>query len=245
MGKGRKRKRKENYYVVTISDNPKASTHAMRMTQGSRYFWSVVISALLVVLVFFVALLNYRNSVLNGKEAVYIATVESLQSEIDRLSAENATLTDKVKILSDTVYEKSVVVDAIVERSIPSGFPLSVAADFSEKEIEVKMDGDKVICPTIEFAAKNGTFVLAPGDGKVLRVVDEGNDIWNIEIDHGNGYVTFYEMPSKPKVRDGDEVAKGGPLCELKSSDKSPTVVYKMTYNGEYINPGELLSIDG
>lgn len=245
MGKGKKKKRKENFYVVTISDNPKALTRAMRVTQGSRYFWGVVLSVLVVVLITFVSLLNYRNSVLNGRESVYISTVEKLQEENAKLKEENKVLTDKVEILSTTVQEKTEVVNAIEERSIPSGFPLSVAADFAEKEVEINEGGEDITCLAIEFSAGNGTFVLAPGDGTVKNVVEESEDNWKMEIDHGNGYVTIYNMPSKPKVRVGDEAAKGGPLCEIKSDKKSPKLLYMISFEGKYIDPDQILIING
>ena len=245
MKKSKRKKRKENYYVVTISDNPKALTRAFRITQGSRNFWQIVISALVVILIVFVALLNYHNSVLINREIAYKASIDELQARVNELSSENNTLNSKIAIMSDTINEKNEVVNAIEEMSIPSGFPLSVAADIKETTVQIDINDEMVDCPALELTVNNGTYVLAPGNGTVTKSIEIEDGKWEIEVDHGNEYITYYTVPNRPQVKQGDDVAKGGPICEIKSEDKEPRILYLIKYSGQYIRPDELLKIDG
>lgn len=241
----KKKKRKTNYYVVTISDNPKMPAQASRFTHGARSFWGIIITVLVVVVVTFVALINYRSSVLTERENAYKASVVKLQQEVAELEKENDSLRDKISILSATVNEKSEVVNAIEERYVPSGFPLSVAANLSEKEEKVSEAGEEIICPTLEFTAQGGTFVLAAGEGRVLSVNEYAEDDWEIRIDHSNGYVSVYDTDCRPSIKAGDDVAKGAPLGKLGADKKEAKLKYRIILNGDYIDPRELLEIHG
>lgn len=242
----KKRKRKPNYYVVRISDNPKMATQSRRMTYGSRRFWMIVIGLIVVVLLAFIAVVNYNGQLSAGREAAYKATIEQLQNENIELQAQNDLLNDKVAILSETVNQKNVVVQAIEERSLPTGFPLSTAADLHEKDEELELDGTVVKRPMVEFIAPEGTYVLAAGDGRVSYVSEEITYGWEVVIDHGNGYKTSYRTSSEPKVRAGDDMVRGSIIFELSSDDDDPpTMAYQMIMDDEYINPTEVLEING
>jgi len=244
--KKKKRRRKTNHYVVRISDNPKQSTQSRRSTHGSRRFWTTIIAAIVLTIIAFVALLNYRSELLVNREASYMATIEELKNENEKLALENESLNEKITILSETVNHKNEEVQAIAERSLPTGFPLSVAADINEKTEEVQIDGDYTSRPTLLFTASDGTYVLAAGDGVVSLVTEEINFGWEVQIDHGNGYVTSYRTNAEPKVKVDDEVVRGGILYEMKSEDDEPAkMAYQMLKDGNYINPTELLEING
>lgn len=247
VGIGKKRKkRKTNLYVVTISDNPKSLSQTRRLTYGVRYFWNIIFLAVIAALVAFIAVINYRNTVLSGRENVYKASVEELKAENDELKAENQKLQDEVSILTTTVNEKNVVVSAIEERSVPTGFPLSVAVDYSEGTEEKEIEGEKLECPYLEFTVNNGTFALSAGEGTVLSVTEDSVNGWEVMVDHGNGYVSCYRTGnSKPKVRQGDEVAKGSPLCEMKAEKGSSKLIYQIILDGTYIDPKEVFEIKG
>ncbi len=244
--KKKKRRRKTNHYVVRISDNPRQSTQSRRSTHGSRRFWTTIILAIVFTIIVFVAFLNYRSELLVNREVSYMATIEELKEENSRLTLENEALSEKITILSETVYHKNEEVQAIAERSLPTGFPLSVAADIHEKVEDVQVDGDYTSRPTLAFTAGDGTYVLAAGDGIVSMVMEEINYGWEVQVDHGNGYVTSYRTNAEPKVKVDDEVVRGGILFEMKSENEDPAqMAYQMLKDGEYINPTDLLEING
>jgi len=244
--KKKKRRRKSNYYVVTISDNPKLSTHSRRMTGGSRQFWSIVIACIVILIIAFVAFMNYRGQLIMSKELAYQQSIEQLRAENAELKTQNDLLNEKITILSETVTQKNEVVQAIEERSLPTGFPLSIAADVNEKEEKLELDGAVVSRPMIEFTAPEGTYVLAAGDGTVTYVSEEVTYGWEVMVDHENGYVTSYRTSAEPKVKVGDEVSRGSLLFEMKADDDEPAVLaYQMKLNDEFINPTDILEING
>lgn len=245
--KKRRKKHKANHYVITISDHPCVKTHARRLPHGMRRLIVTIVSIIVIVVAAFVGYQNFNTRILEGRETAYIATIAKLEQEISDLSAENEALNEKIVILSETVNEKAEVVQAIEERSIPSGFPLSVAADIVEKTDDAEVDGEIVSCPVLEFTAPAGTFVLASGDGVVSMVSEEINYGWEVRVDHGNGYVTSYRTNVEPIVKVGDELARGGLLFEMKETedDESPKLAYQMIFEEKYINPMEHLEING
>ena len=247
MGTGKRRKKhKANHYVITISDHPSAKTHSRRLPHGMRRLIVTIVSVIVILVASFVGMQNYNSALLMNREATYIATIEKLEEEITKLNNENEALSDKILILSETVNEKAEVVQAIEERSIPTGFPLSVAADIVEKDEQVEIDGEISTRPLLEFTAPNGTFVLAAGDGVVSYVTQEVNYGWEVKIDHGNGYVTSYRTSVEPIVKVGDEMARGGLLYEMKSEDDDPPkFAYQIAKDEEYIDPTEILEING
>lgn len=242
----KKHRRRANHYVITISDNPKSSTHSKRHPHGFRRFIGTVIGLIVIGVFTFVARVNYRSAVMVNRESTFQAKIEELQAENAKLTEDNALLNEKIKILSETVHQKSEEVHAIEERSLPTGFPLSIAADIIERDEEIQIDGEYTKRPTLEFKAADGTYVVAAGDGIVSMVAEEITYGWEVRIDHGNGYVTSYRTGSEPKVKVDDEVSRGGLLFEMKSQDDEPAkLAYQMLHDDEYINPTELLEING
>jgi len=244
--KKKKRRRKVNHYVVRISDNPRQATQSRRSTHGSRRFWTTVMLGVIAAIVLFVSFLNYRSELLLGREEAYMKAIGDLQEENEKLKLENETLSEKITILSETVNQKTQEVQAIEERSLPTGFPLSVAADITEKIEDVSVDGVTVSRPTLDFTASNGTYVLAAGDGVVSHVKEDVSYGWEVQVNHGNGYITSYRTGTEPKVKVDDEVVRGSILFEMKSEDDEPArLIYQMIYNDEYIDPMKMLEING
>ena len=238
--KKKRKKRRVNHYVVTVSDMPSQDTHLRRLPHGLRRLIALCILLIVVAVTVIVANNNYRATVLAAKEEAY-------QEENTKLNEQNALLQDKVLILSETVNEKNEVVNAIEERSVPTGFPLSVAADLNEKKEVLQIDGENVTRPMIEFTAPDGTYIVAAGDGTVNYVAEEISYGWEVRIDHANGYVTSYRTNTEPKVKVGDEVSRGGLLFEMKAEDddEPAKLGYQIIYNDEYINPSDILEING
>jgi len=91
----------------------------------------------------------------------------------------------------------------------------------------------------IDFAAKRGTPVYSAGDG---IIIDSGSDNGygnHIEIDHKNGYVTFYGHLDTRKVITEQEVLRGDTIGTVGSTGISTGyhLHYKITYKGKSINP--------
>jgi murein DD-endopeptidase MepM/ murein hydrolase activator NlpD len=168
-------------------------------------------------------------------QSVLIADLEAekkdLQSTINTLSGE-------VQILSDTVNTKvaaeAELTEAINSQSMPTEFPLTGSATIEELSEEH---------PILVFTAQSGTAVVAAAAGTVTEVSDDETYGHLIKIDHGNGYVTVYRNAGDILVKEGDTVAQGNTLYLI--SNRKDKLGYEMLLDGEYINPMDMLSING
>ncbi len=246
--KNKKKKRKASYYYeLTISNDPKSSVKSRRYTHVMLRIYQVLISLLVLFIICFVGYVNYDSSVAKQREVALKQSVEQLQAENATLAAGNEELSEKITILSETVNQKTEVVAQIEEKSLPTGFPLSGSAELEEKTEEVNVGGEVITRPMIEFSASDGTYVIASGDGTVSVVAEESTYGWEVRIDHGNGYVTVYRTNTEPKVKQGDEIPRGGLIFEIEKPDGEDVgkVAYQIIYNEDYIAPTEMLKIEG
>ena len=60
-------------------------------------------------------------------------------------------------------------------------------------------------------------------------------------------YVTVYRTNTEPKVKQGDEIPRGGLIFEIEKADGEDVgkVAYQIIYNEDYIAPTEMLKIEG
>ncbi len=244
----KKKKRKASYYYeVTVSNDPKAKVKSRRYTHAMKRIYQILIALLVLYVIGFVGYVNYDGSVTKQREAALKESVEKLQAENAALTASNEELSEKITILSETVNQKTEVVAQIEEKSLPTGFPLSGTAELNEKTEEVKVGDEMETRSMIEFTAADGTYVIASGDGVVSLVAEESTYGWEVRIDHGNGYVSVYRTNTEPKVKQGDEVPRGGLLFEIEKPDGEDTgkVAYQIIHDDQYILPTEMLKIEG
>jgi len=244
----KKKKRKASYYYeVTVSNDPKAKVKSRRYTHTMLRIYQILITLLVLYVIGFVGYVNYDGVTTKQREAALKESIEKLQTENAELTASNEELSEKITILSETVNQKTEVVAQIEEKSLPTGFPLSGTAELNEKSEEVKVGDETVTRPMIEFTAADGTYVIAAGDGTVSVVAEESAYGWEVRIDHGNGYISVYRTNTEPKVKQGDEVPRGGLLFEIEKPDDEDIgkVAYQIIYNEEYIAPTEMLKIEG
>ena len=92
----------------------------------------------------------------------------------------------------------------------------------------------------MDFSAKTGTPIFAPGDGVVERADNTASGYGNhIVIRHGFGYETLYGHLSKYKVRAGQRVKRGDIIGYVGSTGRSeaPHLHYEVHKNGEVVNP--------
>jgi len=96
----------------------------------------------------------------------------------------------------------------------------------------------------IDIAGKEGSDVLATGDGVVIWS-DTRSGYGNlVEIDHGNGIVTRYGHNKALLVEVGDTVRKGQPVALMGSTGRStgPHVHIEVLRDGKQVNPSQYLS---
>ena len=185
-------------------------------------------------------------SAVDARSDEQAATIAALQADNARLEQEKLVLeteivglNETVQILSETVSQKtqseSELKAQIEQQSMPTGFPLNGSASMKEDTID-----DAPICV---FDASLGSAVVATASGTVTSVKDDAKYVHSIWVDHGNGYTTIYRNAGDPRVQVGDTVVCGAALYIIE--EKKEEVGYQMMQDGQYINPMEMLSING
>ena len=180
---------------------------------------------------------------LGGPEDV--AGLESIEmpdflSMLDELSVEMEDRGQKLSVLDTLLMDRS-----LHDRVMPSGSPVKngwVSSAYGKRTDP--FTGKKEFHKGVDFAGKEGSAVLAVGDGIVSWVgqrVGYGN---LVEITHGNGYVTRYGHNKKLLVAVGDTVKKGQRIALLGSTGRStgPHVHFEVVHNDQQVNPSKFIS---
>ena len=96
----------------------------------------------------------------------------------------------------------------------------------------------------IDFAAPIGTPVYAANEGQVITAgwPESGYGL-QVEIAHGNGFITKYAHLSKLEVREGQRVKRGQVIGRVGSTGHSigPHLHYEVIRRGSKINPAPYL----
>ena len=164
--------------------------------------------------------------------------IEDLNRQIRDLETQKEELNDKIAILSDTVNQKTQsensLKEQIEQQSIPSAYPLTGSATIKE---EAQTD------TLVVFSASEGNTVVATASGTVTAINDDGEYGHNVWVDHGNGYITIYRNKGEAKVKINDVVAQGTTIFIISPSNTE--FGYQIMKDGIYINPMDMLSING
>lgn len=234
------KKKHSKYAVMVVKEHEEGTitTHTLGTT-----LCEAILIAVFVIFAFCVCKLIYDSITMKKlkKDLVeQMAMVNNLTDENETLSVENNTLTAKVSVLSDTVSKKTATEDALTqeetENAIPKGFPLSsgtTTIDYSE------MNGH----PIAKLTASSGVNIISTGTGTVLSVEEDAEYGNRIIIDHGNGYKSIYRNKGEVLVKTGETLGKGYILFSV--SSKNTDIGYQIMLNDEYVNPKDVIQIDG
>jgi len=94
----------------------------------------------------------------------------------------------------------------------------------------------------LDFRVKTGTPVVAAANGKIISAGWEGSYGYQIQVDHGSGYITTYSHLSKigyssGEIAAGQEIGKSGTT----GNTTGPLLHFEVTKDGEFINPSKWL----
>lgn len=99
----------------------------------------------------------------------------------------------------------------------------------------------------IDFAAPNGTAILAAESGKVITAEALSGYGNTVVIDHGSNIWTLYAhiRPNGIKVKVGDEVKRGDKIAEVGTTGTSTGyhLHFEVRKNGEAVNPRDYLNL--
>lgn len=193
------------------------------------------------------AQLKAENQTLLAEKGALETQKTALETENTELLAGKQTLEAEVASLTETVEQQQAENQAReaaeAEEYIPKGFPLDGSAQMKADDDEVDNMTANEERKEVIFQAEDGANVAATGKGLVIAV-EEDEDYGNlVSIDHGNGYISFYRNGASSVVRVGDEVERGELL--FVTGKKTTELGYSISKDGSYIDPLEMIEING
>lgn len=236
---GRQRhKRKKHRIVLLASDAVNAGVEQIHYHPWRPWIVILVLCAFLgagLGYFYFVESLRAEMEVEADAQQAQIALLEQEKADLE---SEIVSLNETIAILSNTVNQKTQnenqLSEQLEKQTMPTEFPLTGGAT-----IEMAAEGD----PMCIFTATEGAMVVAAARGTVTAVNDDAEYGHNIWVDHGNGYVTVYRNSGEVKVKQGETVTQGTTLFLI--SDENSKLGYQMLKDGAYIDPMEMLAING
>lgn len=234
----KKHKRKIKRYIIITSDATNHVDRQIRIYPVVGVIIGLLFCGLIAAGALYVAENDLFQSMMTRNQEQQAIAMQDLEEKNRALEDEVKNLSSNVTALSETLQQKieseTNLQAQLTEFSLPTDFPLNRAASISEAA-----EGD----PMCLFAASEGSFVIASAMGTVTAVEDDAEYGHSITIDHGNGYVTIYKNKGDAQVKVGDEVMKGMTLYIV--GEENTTLGYQMIFEGNYINPMEMLAISG
>jgi murein DD-endopeptidase MepM/ murein hydrolase activator NlpD len=158
---------------------------------------------------------------------------------IEELDAAAADSEEKLEILEQLLLQRQ-----LYQRIVPSGRVVEKGLLSSKYGRRIDpFSGKKEYHKGIDIAGKEGSDILAVGDGIVSWSGDRAGYGKLVEINHGNGYVTRYGHNKQPLVKAGDTVKKGQAIALMGSTGRStgPHVHVEVLLNDKHVNPSKYL----
>lgn len=256
----KKHKRKTNHVVIVTSDAADASVKQFRIKPWMVWTIVVVLCVLIGAGLGYVMYEDQIWSVANGKIDEYKDEIKALEKQLQAKEEEAETqiatmeeafaaekkayekekeaLNNKLLIMSDTINQKVEEVNKLNEKYNalyePTMLPLTGSAT-----IEEVSEGE----PMCLFNAAEGALVVATAAGTVTEIVEESEYGYKVSVDHGNGYVTIYRNRDVPKVKQGDTIMQGAAIFVIDVDNLK--IGYQIMQDGVYINPMEMMHIEG
>ena len=167
-------------------------------------------------------------------------TVPDFLAMLDELDNVTADRQDKLNLLEQVLMYRN-----FHERVTPSGRAVEKGLLSSKfgKRID-PFSGKKESHKGIDIAGKEGSEILAVGDG-VVTFSGYRKGFGNlVELDHGNGYTTRYAHNQAQLVSVGDTVRKGQAVALMGSTGRStgPHVHIEVLRNGKQVDPTKYIN---
>ena len=160
-------------------------------------------------------------------------------SMLEQLETEMADREQKLSVLESLLMSRS-----LSERVTPSGRPVDdgwLSSLYGKRNDP--FTGKQEFHKGLDFAGKQGSEVIAVGDGVVSWAGIKSGYGNLIEINHGNGYSTRYGHNQSNMVKVGDTVKKGQQIALMGSTGRStgPHVHFEVLHDGKTVNPSSFI----
>lgn len=232
-------------YTKTISisgSRPDSKVHSLTVSNMMYWFILLGICAIIGAVLGFIAFSSRQVLRSAGEVMEQRKAYDELQTQYDYLTIANEELQKQIQVLSDTINTRKALDELeaaeALEASMPYGFPVTgsvVEAEPPEEDTALEM--------AEYYTADIAAVVVATGVGEVFSVRENAYGNYEIQIDHGHGYMSVYTNGGVPLLEEGVTVSKGTPLFLI---DEDNTLVkYQITHNGALVNVYDIMHIDG
>ncbi|MDI3262273.1 MAG: M23 family metallopeptidase [Fulvimonas sp.] len=167
------------------------------------------------------------------------ASLGDVLDTLDQLQHQLSERERQMRVLEDLLLASK------LQKEIkPAGWP--VDGGYISSGYGVRTDpftGLRAFHPGIDFAAAEGSKVLAVASGIVTEAGERSGYGQMVEIDHGNGYVTRYGHNERLLVHIGERVRRGQAIAMIGSTGRStgPHVHFEVLRNGVVVNPEQYI----
>lgn len=238
MTEEKKRGRKYNYTLMLFTDTREGNVRQLRIDPVVVETLAAVLSVILIALVVVCSRRGETLAALRKTSADQAQRIETLEKENREFKVKQEELSKKVVVLSDTINRKVEEEEALAAKEararMPVGFPMTSSASVEQVDAEEAM---------VKLTAASPGNVMAAGAGVVSSVTTDSSYLHCVRLDHGNGYISVYRNDGEVMVKEGDEVVRSSIIYVI--GDDNTELGYQIIYNGKYVDPLELLSIDG
>ncbi len=255
--KPRKHRHKRHYTFMVISGDSDGSTKSMHLNHAKTQILAYTAFAVALVIICYIIYSAITIHNLRAIQSEQKIKIDELVAENSTMEASNSELDTKVQQLSAALNQRleneQISAEEAENKAIPSGFPLTGTAsmtpavdDPSETTVTQITDENKDTAtgnPLVMFDASEGNTVIASGSGTVQTVTSDAKFGNIVTIDHGNGYISIYRNQGDPLVSEGSAIEKGSIIFVIGENNKS--LGYQIQQDDQYINPEELIEING
>lgn len=191
--------------------------------KGNYVFYIIIIVALIVIAaVAWIGLSNMNDNTADPDTSIIEkpnnnnSNNDNSQEYNSNDSSYNSSIPENPKDFVSEIMPSTPTDDTVSNEPYTKSYTMPVNGDilkdFSTDTLQFSQTfGDMRLHPAVDIACKEGTFISALTDGKVLSI-EESLTLGNvITIDHGDGVIVKYACIKDAKVKAGDKV-KGGDL---------------------------------
>ena len=234
----RRHKRKVSRILLVTSDAVDAKVRQIKIRPWLNGFLTLLICVMLGAIIGYAVYEEQIWAFDRQKDEERENAIQALEEEKTALEAEISTLQAQIILLSDTVTAQDQTTgelqEALAQQSMPTGYPLTGTAGLQEIA-----EGEAIAI----FTASDDIMVIAAAKGTVMAIEEDETYGNKIIVDHGNGYFSIYRNAGDVQVKVGDEVAQGTTLFLIGENNRQ--LGYQIMFEGEYINPMDMISTQG
>ena len=255
--KPRKHRHKRHYTFMVISGDSDGSTKRLHLNHFRTQVLAYTAFALALAIICYIIYSAITISNLRSIEDQQRAQIDELTVASSTLEASNDELETKVQQLSAALNQRledeQISAEEAQTLAVPTGFPLTGTASLTaavdnpnETKVTTLTEDNKDTAtgnPIVLLESASGNSVIASGSGTVLTVTTDAKFGNIVTIDHGNGYVSIDRNSGDPLVTEGSQIDKGDIIYVI--ADNNTTLGYQIQQDEQYIDPEELIEING